>query len=149
MKSLLPLLALAAFACGSVRAEDKPAEPAKPAAKTEDLHALMKKIGKDFGPLAKSVTDAGKVEENRKTAKELVGLTEKCAALVPASAAKVPAAEREKFIEGYKAEIAKLAEAFKKIDAALEKKDFAAAKAAAGEAGALKKEDHPKYIKKR
>lgn len=156
MKNPLTLPAVAVLFAGVlltgvVRAEDaKPEAPKKTAAKTGDeLHALMKKMGKDFGPLAKSVGDESKIEANRATAKDLVALAEKCATLVPSSAEKVPAADREKFVAGYKGEIAKLAGAFRKIDAALEKKDFAAAKAAVGEAGALKKEDHPKYIIKK
>ena len=148
MKKLL-LLALLPLCAAGLRAEDTKPETTKPAKGGEDLHGLMKKIAKDFGPLAKSVDDVAKIDANRKLAKELAELADKCAALVPASATKVPAADREKFVEGYKAEIAKLSEAFKKIDAALEKKDFAAAKAAVVEAGALKKEDHPKYIKKK
>ena len=149
MKQALPLLALLTLA-GTGRADEaKPAAPAAPETKGEDLHALMKSIGKQFGPLAKSVGDASKIEANRKLAQDLAALTDKCAALIPAKAKAVPEAEREKFVAAYKAEIGKLAADFRKIDEALAKKDFAAAKAAVADAGALKKEDHPKFIKKR
>lgn len=151
MKKLLPLLPL--LFVGALFAEDAkpaPAAPAKTAPKgSEDLHGLMKAIAGDLKTVAKSLDDASAVDANRALIKTIIANAEKAKALTPRSADRQPEAKKEKFVADYKGEMDKLIADFGKIDAALAKKDFAAAKAALAECDALKKEDHRKFIAKK
>lgn len=152
MKKLLPLLPF--LFAGALFAETTPPaaqakEKTAAAKRTEDLHGLMKSMAGDLKTVSKNLDDESAVETNRALIKTIIANAEKCKALTPKSADKQPDDKKEKFVADYKTEMDKLIADFGKIDAALAKKDFAAAKAALAECDALKKEDHRKFIQKK
>jgi hypothetical protein len=154
MKTIIALLSAALLSAGVLHAKDPKPADTKPAAAGEkpagDLHALMKSIGGDFGKLMKTIDKPEQLEANKELAKKLAETTEQCAGLVPSKAEKAKSeAEGARITKSYKAEIEKLAENFRKIETALGKKDFAAAKSAAAACTALKKQDHPKFIQQK
>ena len=154
MKTTLALLSLTLLSTGALHAKDTKPAGTKPAAAAEkpagDLHALMKSIGGDFGKLMKTIDKPEQVEANKELAKKLAETAESCADFAPSKAEKASSeAEGARITKAYKAEIAKLAENFRKIETALGKKDFAAAKTAAAACTSLKKQDHPKFIQRK
>ena len=152
MNKVLTLLSLVALAAGVTRAADAtPAEaPAKTAATAPDtLHSLMKAMGRDFKALIKNLGDPSQVDANRALVKNLVANAEKSSAFTPEKITKQPAGEQPDLEKDYKADLVKLIADLKKIDAALVKKDFDAAKDAVAACKAEMKAGHKAFIEKK
>ncbi len=122
IRSLLIVLSLALAAGPVVRADDTP------------LGERMEKMGGAFRALRRQITDAAKnAEESMK--------------FDPALAKDQPADKRQKFIDGYQAEMKKFLELCTKLEAALKANNNAEAEKLCAAMGDAQKSGHKQYKK--
>ncbi len=130
---LFSLLAAFAIAVPAFAEEDTP------------LGKEMEKIGKNLKAVNRDIADASKKADN---VKKVAEAKEACAAaskFEPAKTKEVPAAEKAKFLEGYKASMVEMGKGLDALKAALEAGKTDEAKAALDKLNAGKKEGHKKY----
>lgn len=147
-KLTLTLASLAlALSSGALRAE--PAAPANPPAAHQEAHSeleeQMETMRSAFGKLRKQVGDASLNASSLELAAKLKKAAEASAALTPARAAKVPEAERAKFVEGYQAGMKTFVAEVEKLEAALKASDNTEAAAIVAKLGAMQKDGHKDY----
>ncbi|MEO6742592.1 MAG: cytochrome b562 [Chthoniobacteraceae bacterium] len=133
LKHLFTLLAAFAITVPAIAEEDTP------------LGKEMEKIGKALKAVNRDLADASKKADN---IKKVADAKEACAAaskFEPAKTKEVPAAEKAKFIEGYKASMVEMGKGLDTLKAALEAGKADDAKAALDKLNAGKKEGHKKY----
>ena len=121
------------------------AVPAFAADEDTPLGKEMEKIGKALKAVNRDLADASKKADN---VKKVADAKEACAAaskLEPAKTKEVPAAEKAKFLEGYKASMVEMGKGLDTLKAALEAGKADDAKAALDKLNAGKKEGHKKY----
>lgn len=133
LKHLFALLAAFAITVPAFAEEDTP------------LGKEMEKIGKALKAVNRDIADASKKADN---VKKVADAKEACAAaskFEPAKTKEVPAAEKAKFLEGYKASMVEMGKGLDTLKAALEAGKTDDAKAALDKLNAGKKEGHKKY----
>lgn len=133
LKNLFALLAAFAITVPAFAEEDTP------------LGKEMEKIGKNLKAVNRDIADASKKADN---IKKVADAKEACAAASkfdPAKTKEIPAGEKAKFVEGYKASMAELGKGLDSLKAALEAGKTDEAKAILDKLNASKKEGHKKY----
>ena len=133
LKHLFTLLAAFAITVPAFAEEDTP------------LGKEMEKISKALKAVNRDVADASKKADN---VKKIADAKEACAAASkfdPAKTKEVPAAEKAKFIEGYKSSMVEMGKGLDALKAALEAGKTDEAKALIDKLNSGKKEAHKKY----
>jgi len=142
---LLASLVLASFTV-PVRAQPAPGlAPAASAKEETELDQKMEDMNGAFRKLRRQIADASANASSLELVAKLRKASEESVALVPAKAAKVPEADREKFVAAYQAKMKEFIAEVDKLKAALEagKNDEAATILA--KLGNLQKSGHREF----
>jgi len=117
---LLASLVLASFTV-PVRAQPAPGPaPAASAKEETELDQKMEDMNGAFRKLRRQIADASANASSLELVAKLRKASEESVALVPAKAAKVPEADREKFVAAYQAKMKEFIAEVDKLKAALE-----------------------------
>jgi soluble cytochrome b562 len=133
LKNLFTLLAAFAIAVPAFAEEDTP------------LAKEMEKIGKALKAVNRNIADAGQKDANLAKIAEAKAACAEAAKLDPAKTKEVPAAEKAKFVEGYKASMQDLGKGLDSLKAAIEGGKTDDAKAILEKLNGQKKEGHKQY----
>ncbi len=151
MKSLFRLLAtLTVLVAGPMAfaADPAPAAPA-PAAKADtELAKQMDKLNAAFRKLRRLAGDATKNADSLEQVAIVKQYAEASAKLEPYKASEVPAADKAKLIEGYKAKMADFNAGVAKLEAALKAGNNEEAAKLVQELAGMQKEGHREYKSK-
>ena len=135
IRSLLIALSLALAAGTAVRADETP------------LGERMEKMGGAFRALRRQITDASKNADSLAKVATIRKNAEESMKFDPALAKDQPADKRQKFIDGYQAEMKKFLELCTKLEAALKANNNAEAEKLCAAMGDAQKSGHKQYKK--
>ncbi len=133
LKHLFALLATFAITVPAFAEEDTP------------LGKEMEKISKNLKAVNRDIADASKKADNVKKVAEAKEACAVAAKLDPAKTKEVPAAEKAKFLEGYKASMVELGKGLDSLKAAVEAGKTEDAKLIIEKLNTSKKDAHKKY----
>ena len=133
LKNLFTLLAACAIAVPAFAEEDTP------------LAKEMDKIGKALKAINRNIADAGQKDANLAKVAEAKAANAAGLKYEPAKTKDVPAAEKAKFVEGYKASMQEVGKNLDALKAAIEGGKTDEAKSILEKLNTEKKEGHKKY----
>lgn len=133
LKSLFTLLAACAIAVPAFAEEDTP------------LAKEMEKLGKALKAINRNVADAGQKDATLAKVAEAKAANSAGQKYEPAKLKDVPAAEKAKFLEGYKASMQEVGKNLDALKAAIEGGKTDEAKSLLDKLNTEKKEGHKKY----
>jgi hypothetical protein len=140
---LAAVLLLSFLSTALLRAADAPkAEQKEP---ETELGKTMEKLNGSWRKLRKQAADPTLNASSIELVAAISAGMEKALTLKPAKADDVPAADREKFIKDYQAQMKETMALLPKLDAALKANDNAAAQALIQKIGAMQKEAHKQF----
>ncbi len=156
IRTALTLLLALPFASPLLSAADAPAGPPAPNAappgggddepKTE-LETRMERVGKAFRKLKKQVADPAQNASSLQLLATMQGALKESVGLTPAKTADLPADQRAKFVEDFKAGIKGMQDEFSKLADALSSGRNDDAARIVDEIGELEKKDHKEFKK--
>ncbi len=133
LKNLFTLLAACALAVPAFAEEDTP------------LAKEMEKLGKALKAINRNVADAGQKDANLAKVADAKAANAAGTKLEPAKLKDVPAGEKAKFLEGYKASMQEVSKSLDALKAAIEGGKTDEAKSIIEKLNSEKKEGHKKY----
>lgn len=155
MKSLPRLIASLTVLAGSAvfaAAQTAPAAPAAPAAKEHkvetELTKQMDKLNGAFRKLRRQASDATKNADSLEQVAIIKQYAEAATKLEPYKAGEVPAGDKAKLVEGYKAKMTEFAASVAKLEAAFKAGNNEEAAKLVQELAAMQKEGHKEYKSK-
>lgn len=129
-------------------AQTEPAHP-EPTGEVTELGQWMDRMNSAFRKLRRQVVLAEHNAASRELVGEMLLAAAKARELTPEKIADVPASEHEEFLAGYRAQMDKLIEALRKLDAALAENDNAAAGEIVRDLRGAQRAGHQDYKKDR
>jgi hypothetical protein len=145
---VLTLAALVAFALPLAPRLARVARAADEKVKKSELNDRMEDMDESFKKLKRTVRKADQNEESLKLINELQAKAVECKAMIPQKAAKVPEADRAKFVLAYRKEMAALIMDFCKMEQAILDGDNAKAVDIWKEANERQDKDHDQFMQK-
>ncbi len=110
-----------------------------------ELGKLMHQVGRDWRTVRKQVDNPADNASTLALVTDIQGNLEKALKLEPIKAQDVPAAERAKFVESYRAHLKEFLGLVGQLEAALKANDNAAAADLVKKLGATQREDHKEF----
>lgn len=114
-------------------------------AQDSPLEKQMQILARGMKQISQQVTNPTKQQENIILAESLHKVALDSENMEPRKTGTVAEGDRTAFLEAYKAQIQKLADALSKVDQALKSGQYEAAKAELGKIQGIKKEGHSKF----